>query len=221
MNREVFLFTKTNIYSIMKPSYQAEKEGNAHALWPKSVLSGIKSGFGLACMPVIGNLACVWNECLRLAKEHEKIELSMGIHHGKKGKPIVVYASHLPNGTIKEIECCFDQGLYLAVTYEDGQKAKAYKPGSSVGVDLGEVHTIGAFCENGQALLITGRKIRSLHRLRNKKLAEILRRQSKCVKKDRADGKRMSGRNDTCCRNQKYSCGMRSIKRPNSLSIGV
>jgi putative transposase len=74
---------------------------------------------------------------------------------------------------------------YLAVTYEDGQKAKAYQPGSSVGVDLGEVHTIGAFCENGQALLITGRKIRSLHRLRNKKLAEIQRRQSKCQKGSR------------------------------------
>jgi putative transposase len=73
----------------------------------------------------------------------------------------------------------------LAVTYEDGQKAKAYQPGSSVGIDLGEVHTIGAFCENGQALLITGRKIRSLHRLRNKKLAEIERRQSKCQKGSR------------------------------------
>jgi putative transposase len=90
-----------------------------------------------------------------------------------------------PKETIKEIECCFDQGLYLAVKYEDGQKAKAYKSGFSVGVDLGEVHTIGAFCENGQALLITGRKIRSLHRLRNKKLAEIERRQSKCQKGSR------------------------------------
>ncbi|KYD04061.1 transposase [Saccharococcus caldoxylosilyticus] len=69
------------------------------------------------------------------------------------------------------------------MTYEDGQKATAYKPGSSIGVDLGEVHTIGVFCENGQALLITGRKIRSLHRLRNKKLAE--RRQSKCQKGSR------------------------------------
>ncbi|GLH64303.1 transposase [Parageobacillus sp. G301] len=117
--------------------------------------------------------------------ENEKIELSMGIHHGKREKPIVVYVSHLPKGTIKEIECCFDHGLYLAVTYEDGQKAKAYKPNFSVGVDLGEVHTIGAFCENGQALLITGRKIRSLHRLRNKKLAEIQRRQSKCQKGSR------------------------------------
>ena len=117
--------------------------------------------------------------------ENGKIELSMGIHHGKREKPIVVYASHLPKGTIKEIECCFDHGLYLAVTYEDRQKAKAYKPDSSVGVDLGEVHTIGAFCENGQALLITGRKIRSLHRLRDKKLAEIQQRQSKCQKGSR------------------------------------
>ncbi|WP_017436665.1 RNA-guided endonuclease InsQ/TnpB family protein [Saccharococcus caldoxylosilyticus] len=117
--------------------------------------------------------------------ENGKIELSMGIHHGKREKPIVVYASHLPKGMIKEIECCFDQGLYLAVTYEDGQKAKAYKPGSSIGIDLGEVHTIGAFCENGQALLITGRKIRSLHRLRSKKLVEIQRRQSKCQKGSR------------------------------------
>jgi putative transposase len=56
--------------------------------------------------------------------ENGKIELSMGIHHGKREKPIVVYASHLPKGTIKESECCWDQGLYLAVTYEDGQKAK-------------------------------------------------------------------------------------------------
>jgi putative transposase len=103
--------------------------------------------------------------------ENGKIELSMGSHQGKREKPIVVYASHLPKGTIKEIECCFDHALYLAVTYEDGQKAKAYEPGSYV--------------ENGQALLITGRKIRSLHRLRNKKLAEIQRRQSKCQKGSR------------------------------------
>jgi len=109
----------------------------------------------------------------------------MGIHNGKREKPIIVYAANLPQGTIKEIECCYDNGWYLAVTYEDGQKAKAYQPGHSVGVDLGEIHTMAAFCENGQALLITGRKVRSLHRLRNKKLAEIQRHQSKCQKGSR------------------------------------
>jgi putative transposase len=74
--------------------------------------------------------------------EHGKIELSMGIHHGKQEKPIVVYASHLPKGTTKEIECCFDHDLYLAVTYEDGQKAKVYEPGKAIGADLGEIRTI-------------------------------------------------------------------------------
>jgi hypothetical protein len=88
--------------------------------------------------------------------ENGKIELSMGIHHGKREKPM--YASHLPKRTIKEIECCWDQGLYLAVTYEDGQKAKAYIPNFAVGVDLGEVQTIGAFCENGKPSSSRGEK---------------------------------------------------------------
>jgi putative transposase len=109
----------------------------------------------------------------------------MGIHGGKREKPIIVYVSQLPQGTIKEIECGYDHGWYLAITYDDGREAKAYQPGHAVGVDLGEIHTIGAFCENGQALLITGRKVRSIHRLRNKKLAEIQRRQSKCQKGSR------------------------------------
>ncbi|MGG6439797.1 hypothetical protein ABET52_15705 [Saccharococcus caldoxylosilyticus] len=47
------------------------------------------------------------------------------------------------------------------------------------------MYTIGAFCENGQALLITGRKIRSLHQLGNKKLTEIQLCQSKCQKGSR------------------------------------
>ncbi|BAU28430.1 putative transposase [Aneurinibacillus soli] len=114
-----------------------------------------------------------------------KIELSMGNHNGKREKPIVVYASNLPQGTIKEIELCYDNGLYLAVSFEDGQKNKEYQSGQAVGVDLGEIHTLAAFCEKGQALIVTGRKIRSLHRLRNKKLAEIQRLQSKCKKGSR------------------------------------
>jgi putative transposase len=54
-----------------------------------------------------------------------------------------------------------------------------------VGVDPGEIHTISAFGEDGESLIVTGRKIRSIHRLRNKKLAEIQRLQSKCKKGSR------------------------------------
>lgn len=111
-----------------------------------------------------------------------KIELSMGIHHGKREKPIVVYASNLPKGTIKEIEFCYDNGPYLAISFEDGIEEKVYEKQNAAGVDLGEIHSLSSFHEDGQALIITGRAVRSIHRLRNKKLAEISHLQSKCIK---------------------------------------
>jgi putative transposase len=114
-----------------------------------------------------------------------RIELSMGIHDGKREKPIVVYASNLPEGKIKEMELCYDQHLYLSISFDDGIENTPYIPQQAVGVDLGEIHTIAAFCEDGQALIVTGRKVRSIHQLRNKKLAEIQRLQSKCKKGSR------------------------------------
>ena len=109
----------------------------------------------------------------------------MGIHDGKRERPIVVYASHLPQGQIKEIELCHDQELYLSVAFEDGTQNQPYEQKQSAGVDPGEIHTIAAFAESGESVIITGRKVRSIHRLRNKKLAEIQRLQSKCKKGSR------------------------------------
>jgi putative transposase len=109
----------------------------------------------------------------------------LGIQEGKQQKPIVLHTSDLPKGQIKEIEICYDQRLYLSVSFEDGIQNETYTSGKSAGVDLGEIHTIASFCETGESLIITGRKIRSLHRFRNKKLAEIGRLQSKCKKGSR------------------------------------
>ena len=111
-----------------------------------------------------------------------KIELSMGIHNGKREKPIVLYASHIPLGSIKELELCYDQGLYLSISFDDGVEKKSYTPGQAVAIDLGEIHTLSCFSENGEALIVTGRKLRSIHRLRNKKVGELSRLQSKCKK---------------------------------------
>lgn len=117
--------------------------------------------------------------------ENGKIKLSMGNHDGKREKPIVVHASQLPVGHIKEIELCYDNGLYLAISYEDGIESKTYHSHHSVGVDPGEIHTLAAFREDGESLILTGRKVRAIHRLRNKKLADIQRLQSKCKKGSR------------------------------------
>ncbi|WCK57573.1 transposase (plasmid) [Aneurinibacillus sp. Ricciae_BoGa-3] len=117
--------------------------------------------------------------------ENGTISLSLGVFHGKRVPPLVLHAKHLPKGDIKEIELCYDNGLYLSVSYEDGQEEQPYEKGFSCAVDMGEIHTIASFCENGESILVSGRKMRSLHRLRNKKIGELQKRQSHCKKGSR------------------------------------
>jgi putative transposase len=126
-----------------------------------------------------------WVDKAFTISENGKITLSLGVHGRKRVPPLVVYAQNLPKGTIKEIELCYDHGLYLSVSYDDGQEPLPYTPQRSAGVDLGEIHTLASFCENGESLLLSGRKIRSLHRLRNQKLKELQKRMSRCQKGSR------------------------------------
>ena len=44
---------------------------------------------------------------------------------------------------------------------------------------------MSCYCTNGESLIITGRKMRSIHRLRNKKLAELQKKLSHCQKGSR------------------------------------
>ena len=70
----------------------------------------------------------------------------------------------------------------LSIAYEDGQEVKENTFVNRSAIDVGEIHTIAAVAENGENIIITGRKIRSIHRLRNKKLAELQRKMSQCTK---------------------------------------
>ena len=114
-----------------------------------------------------------------------RIELSLGNHNGKRQKPLVVWIKNVPSEDIKEIELVYDRGLKISMSYDDG-----IKPAESFGVhkaaiDLGEIHSIASYCEAGESLIVTGRKLRSIHRLRNKKLAQIQKLMSKCKKNSR------------------------------------
>lgn len=110
-----------------------------------------------------------------------KIELSMG----SKRQPIIVYVKHLPPSTIKEIELIYDKGLKLCLSYDDGQVVENNNHTNLVGIDLGQIHAISAYAENGNSIIITGRKARSVQRLRNKKLKELQKKMSKCKKGSR------------------------------------
>jgi len=117
--------------------------------------------------------------------ENGKIELSLGIHNGKRVKPIVVWVKNVPQGQVKEIELVFDRTLMLCLSYEDGNQGEENHNKNTAAIDLGEIHSIASVCETNQGIIITGRKLRSIKRLRNKKLAQLQRKMSKCKKGSR------------------------------------
>lgn len=114
-----------------------------------------------------------------------KIELKLGIWERKRQQPLVVHVDKLPAGEIKEIELTYDRGLMLAISYEDGTLPKKSTGTHMAAIDPGEIHSITAVCENGQGIMITGRKLRSIKRLRNKKLKELQKKMSRCKKSSR------------------------------------
>jgi putative transposase len=117
--------------------------------------------------------------------ENGKIELKMGNVEGKRQEPLVVWVKNLPKGQIKEMELIFDRKLMLSISFEDGREEKENKFKNKSAIDSGEIHSIAAVSENGENVIITGRKIRSIHRLRNKKLKQLQRKMSKCKKGSR------------------------------------
>ncbi|MFZ3170665.1 MAG: transposase [Carboxydocellales bacterium] len=113
------------------------------------------------------------------------ILLSMGIHEGKRDKPVTVRVSCIPEGKVKEIELIWDSKLMLAISYEDGVVPMTNNHTVMAAIDMGEIHGIAAVAETGQALIITSRQLRSIKRLRNKKHAQLRKKQSRCQKGSR------------------------------------
>ncbi|TLM98803.1 IS200/IS605 family element transposase accessory protein TnpB, partial [bacterium] len=114
-----------------------------------------------------------------------KIQLSMGNHQGKREKPVIVHASLILDGKVKEIELIWDRKLMLAISYEDRITPVANKYTGTAAIDMGEIHGIAAVAETGQALIVTSRLLRSVKRLRNKQHAKLRKQQSRCQKGSR------------------------------------
>lgn len=94
-------------------------------------------------------------------------------------------AEFLWDKKVKLIDLIWDNRLMLSICFDDGTKAEDCKGNIYAGVDLGEIHSITTASESGHAVIITGRKLRSIHQFRNKKLKEISKKQSRCIKYSR------------------------------------
>ena len=82
----------------------------------------------------------------------------------------------------KEVALVFDRKWYVCLSYEDDLQIEEQKQGVTTSIGPGEIHSIVSVNENGDSLVITGRYMRSIHRLRNKKSKELQERMNRCEK---------------------------------------
>jgi putative transposase len=107
--------------------------------------------------------------------------------NGKKiklQKPIKCHMKSIP-ANIVEIELLYRNGLKLAIKTKELDNTNLIQSINEASIDLGEIHSITSIDNNGNAIIITGRKIREIKQLRNKELAKLKSRRSKCTKRSK------------------------------------
>lgn len=113
---------------------------------------------------------------LRLAKKVDE--------NGKYQKPIICSFKTMPKHVV-EIELIYRDGLCLAIKYKEPKTNTNIKTNNVAAIDLGEIHSITSIDNNGNAIIITGRKIRSIKRLQNKEQAKLRSKRDKLTKGSR------------------------------------
>ena len=113
------------------------------------------------------------NKILKLSK---KVDVS-----GKKQKPVICSFKTMPKHVV-EIELIYRNGLCLAIKYKEPKTNTDIKSNNVAAIDLGEIHSITSIDNNGNAIIITGRKIRSIKRLQNKEQAKLRSKRDKLTK---------------------------------------
>jgi putative transposase len=102
----------------------------------------------------------------------------------KGRKQVVCHAKSIPENIV-EIELAYKGKYYLIIKYKEENNIKLIQSDNIASIDLGEVHIITSIDNNGSAIIITNRKVRSLIRLKDKRQGELISLRSKCVKNSR------------------------------------
>jgi len=108
-----------------------------------------------------------------VSKEHGRVVLPTG-----KGRTSIVLPIELPENS-GACSLVWNGGFELYVCVEQPQAEQVPGTGHAT-VDLGEIHLAAVSTNTGQAMIVTGRGIRSLKRQRSKQLGTLAKKQSKC-----------------------------------------
>ena len=127
-----------------------------------------------------------WNVfCYSIDYKKHELRLSKKLdENGKRQNPIVCSFKTMPKHVV-EIELIYRDGLCLAVKYKEPKTNTDIKTNNVAAIDLGEIHSITSIDNNGNAIIITGRKIRSIKRLQNKEQAKLRSKRDKLTKGSR------------------------------------
>lgn len=116
------------------------------------------------------------NHEIRLAKKLDET--------GMVQNPVCCSFKTMPKHVV-EIELIYRDGLCLAIKYKEPKVNKNIDSNNVAAIDLGEIHSIVSIDNNGNGLIITGRKIRSIKRLQNKEQAKLRSKRDKLTKGSR------------------------------------
>jgi putative transposase len=107
------------------------------------------------------------------------------INGKKKSNPVKIYSEYIPPN-ICYAEIKYDNGLKLSLNYWiDSEEYEQIESNNVSAIDLGEIHTITSVDNLGDTQIITGRRLRSFQRFRNKELGKIQKKLRKCKKGSR------------------------------------
>ena len=95
--------------------------------------------------------------------------------------PVCCSFKSIPKHVV-EIELIYRGKLCLVIKYKEPKTNSNIESNNVAAIDLGEIHSITSIDNNGNAIIITGRKIRSIKRFQNKERGKIQSKRSKCVK---------------------------------------
>jgi putative transposase len=137
-----------------------------------------------------------------VSNEHGRVVLPMG-----KGHPSLVLPIDLPANS-GACSLVWNHGFELHVCTDRPQAEEA--PGTAQAtVDLGEIHLAAVTTNTGQAMIVTGRGIRSLKHQRSKQLGKIAKKQSRCLKYSRRWKKLQRAKTKQC---RRAACRIRDLR---------
>lgn len=99
----------------------------------------------------------------------------------KRQNPVKCYVKNIPDNIV-QVELMYKDKLYLSIKYKEQSDYIQIQSTNHAAIDLGEIHAITSIDSCGNAIIITGRKVRSIKQLRNKQQAKLRRKISKTVK---------------------------------------